>query len=83
MKATIASIVIAMMLSSMMARADDCSPKDVCGDDNCSQPTDTRDCEPHWGCPDCKIYQVGCHVERAGCEADKVRYRKQCEAAKA
>jgi hypothetical protein len=45
----------------------------------CSQ---TRSCDPNWGCPDCGPFDFGCYARRAGCEADKVRYRAQCEAEK-
>lgn len=52
---------------------------------SCSINTDcspTRDCNPHWNCPDCEWYDAPCHVRKAGCETDKVRYRTQCEAEK-
>jgi hypothetical protein len=45
----------------------------------CSQ---TRDCNPHWNCESCAWYDLGCDARRLGCEADKVRYRAQCEAEK-
>jgi len=82
MKITLRLLSIVAILPAVIVRADDCNPTENCGDDNCSQSTDTRDCAPHWGCPNCQWYQVGCHVERAGCEADKERYRKQCEVEK-
>jgi hypothetical protein len=45
----------------------------------CSQ---SRDCNPNWNCESCAWYDVGCDARRLGCEADKVRYRAQCEAEK-
>lgn len=64
--------------------AEDCEPKRNCdATRDCSVQHDTRDCEPHWGCPDCKFYDVPCHARRVACEADKGRYKTQCEAEKA
>lgn len=37
-----------------------------------------RDCDPRWNCPSCKWYQADCHARKLGCEADKVRFRTQC-----
>src|SRR5437588_504674 len=44
-----------------------------------------RDCNPNWGCPDCGGWppDPSCPFRRLGCEADKVRYRGQCEVEKA
>jgi hypothetical protein len=64
---------------------EDCEPKRPCDatDDcslkvdnrDCSLNVDTRDCNPHWGCDN--------FLTKPGCELDKVRFRNQCEAAKA
>lgn len=54
-----------------------CSPtRDCSATRDCSR---TADCTPNWGCPDCGVFDGVCHARRLGCEADKVRYRKQCE----
>lgn len=44
--------------------------------------TPTRDCNPHWNCPDCQWYDAPCHALKTGCELDKARYRGQCEIGK-
>lgn len=51
-------------------------------DRDCSLSEDTRDCNPQWGCRSCDGWDAAnpaCHTERLGCEADKARYRAQCE----
>lgn len=50
----------------------DCSFSDI----HCN---DQRNCNPGWDCPSCKWYQVDCHARKVLCEADKVRWRAQCE----
>lgn len=57
--------------------ARDCTPtRDCSATRDC---TPVGDCNPNWGCPDCEWYDVPCHARKAGCEADKQRYRTQCE----
>ena len=64
--------------------ADDCEPKRACdATKDCSVNHDTRDCEPHWACPDCKWYDAFCHLKRVACESDKARFKTQCEVEKA
>jgi hypothetical protein len=56
----------------------DCSQSDMnCAIDlKCG--SNRKNCNPSWNCPSCKWYQADCHVRKAGCEADKVRFRLQC-----
>lgn len=55
----------------------DCSSGMNCSiNDHCNDLA--RDCSPGWNCPSCEWYQVDCHARRLGCEADKVRFRLQC-----
>lgn len=63
--------------------AENCEPIRACDSTRDCTPVDNRDCEPHWNCPNCQWYQIGCDAQRVGCEADKKRYKDQCEAAKA
>lgn len=41
-----------------------------------------KSCDPGWPCRSCEWYDLGCHAERALCEADKGRFKAMCEAEK-
>jgi hypothetical protein len=45
----------------------------------CSQ---TRSCDPSWGCESCSWWDALCDGRRLGCEASKTGYRLQCETEK-
>ena len=63
------------------ALAENCEPLRNCdATRDCSLQVDTRDCEPHWGC-DCQWYDHRC--SKLLCEADKARFKSQCEIGKA
>jgi LysM domain len=74
------AVFFCVMMAAGLCHAEDCVPKRNCdATRDCSVGQDTRDCAPHWNCPDCGLLDLPCHGRRIGCEADKVRYRKQCE----